>query len=1260
MMLCVTGMSPSCRWHWLSFFPRSSEGGWTWLSVRGVFWTAVFALSLVRVSAAAGDQPVPNSYAISFYNVYAGLPSNGAPLCRQTRDGYIWVGTELGLSRFDGVRFVNYRVANTPELQSNLIRSIIEDKAGTFWIGTQGGLCRYRKGKFERIGLDGSPIAGLIEDASGAIWIQTDNKGLWQYRDGHLISHAEAPGMPNKPKNPVAIILYLDSQKRLWLGPSDEIKHYDGQTARPAELGNPPFRSIFRVVETADRTFWFDTEKGLHRWRDGEYRRYGPDDGIGRDLVRNLSVDQKGRLWVFMNGLYLLEDPASDRFVRIPLPGVENPRFVIEDHEGSYWIGTAGDGIVRLRSSGFRMITAENGLFGGNTRTVALDRAGNMWAGLATTGVARTDPTGNAEVIATGEGAAGEVWSVLPASDGRVWIGTRTSLRLWDAGKQEEFPKFQRIRSLFEDRAGTIWIGSENEGVTYYKDGTFTSLSAEIKAKQPEFPAALPPVAMAFAEDAGGTMYIGLRDSGGLVKLKDGALTLYHSSEGFPTNEIRAIYPDPEGNLWIGTKGRGLAVLSEGRWLNPEVLCESFNDLVAAVVEDEKGQLWLGTPKGIMWAPKAQLLALARGEPVTEKFRLATESDGMRPAVVGAGSFPGAWKSDDGSLWFATRRGIAAVQPSKIVFNNVPPPVHIEQVVVDNKRMSSTEEIRLPPGSRSVTINYTALSYVGPNRVFFRFRLEGNGDEWTDAGTRRAAFYTNLDPGTFRFHVIACNDDGVWNETGASTTIVQLPFFYQTTWFYGLVVLSLLGGGFGLFRWRTAALQRRNLELESGIAERTRELAKSYEAIRASEYFYHSLVESLPQIIVRKDIDGRFTYANTGFGELVGHPLDQLIGKLESEMYPKERAEKFRADDLRAMETHQTLEYETIATQPGKPPRYLHVKKVPLYNQQGRAMGVQILFWDMTTFREIEEKLKQAQRELVETSRLAGIAEMATGILHNLGNALNSVNITTTLTITRLRRSKVAFVGKTAQLLTEHRDRLPEFFSFDPRGAKLPGYLTELAGHLANENKEVLADLQGLQASVDHIKELVASQQQHARVSGVTETVPASELMEYALRISETSLKRHEITVVREFTAVALVKVERQKALQIISNLLANAKDALMQSGRPDKRIAVGVRASAIGVVQIYVTDNGVGIAPENLTRIFAFGFTTKKGGHGFGLHSSALAAKELGGSLNGQSEGQERGATFVLELAAVSPEDAETKSTPPVALANTLNPASK
>jgi C4-dicarboxylate-specific signal transduction histidine kinase len=420
------------------------------------------------------------------------------------------------------------------------------------------------------------------------------------------------------------------------------------------------------------------------------------------------------------------------------------------------------------------------------------------------------------------------------------------------------------------------------------------------------------------------------------------------------------------------------------------------------------------------------------------------------------------------------------------------------------------------PGQGELEVHFTTLSFAAPQRVKIRYQLEGYDKDWIETENRREAFYTNLRPGHYLFRVTAANGDGVWNTNGPSLAIVLQPYFYQTGWFIGLVMAGLAGLGVGIYSWRTTALRWRNEQLERRIAERTAELAKSY------------------------------------------------------------------------------------------------------------------------------EELKQAQTVLLETSRLAGIAEMATGVLHNLGNALNSVNTTVSLTTDRLQKSKVTALGKVVQLLEDQHGRLAEFFAADQRGQQLPGYLAQLSGHLLAERTELLRELEALQQNVDHIKEIVAAQQSYVRVSGITETVPAAELVEYGLRLSETSLDRHRISVVREFNPAPAVKVERQKALQILVNLIRNAKEAINEGGRPDKRLVLGVRVSPEGRVQITVTDNGVGIAPENLARIFAFGYTTKKAGHGFGLHSSANAAKEMGGSLVARSEGPGQGATFVLEL-------------PPAGLAGTM-----
>ena len=281
---------------------------------------------------------------------------------------------------------------------------------------------------------------------------------------------------------------------------------------------------------------------------------------------------------------------------------------------------------------------------------------------------------------------------------------------------------------------------------------------------------------------------------------------------------------------------------------------------------------------------------------------------------------------------------------------------------------------------------------------------------------------------------------------------------------------------------------------------------------------------------------------------------------------------------------------------------------------------------------EAQRELETTHRQLLEISRQAGMAEVATSVLHNVGNVLNSVNVSATVATDHVRRSKASNIGKIRDLLHQNRDDLARFLTEDPKGRLIPAYLDTLVESLAAEQQTVVAELEDLRKNIDHIKDVVAMQQSYAKTSGVIESVSVSDLVEDALRMNVASLSHHEIEVVREYEAHVVLGVDKHKVLQILVNLIRNAKFACDESGRSDKRLVIRTRADA-GSVEISVIDNGVGISPENLTRIFAHGFTTRKHGHGFGLHSGALAAKELGGSLTASSDGPGLGATFTLKL---------------------------
>jgi len=293
---------------------------------------------------------------------------------------------------------------------------------------------------------------------------------------------------------------------------------------------------------------------------------------------------------------------------------------------------------------------------------------------------------------------------------------------------------------------------------------------------------------------------------------------------------------------------------------------------------------------------------------------------------------------------------------------------------------------------------------------------------------------------------------------------------------------------------------------------------------------------------------------------------------------------------------------------------------------------------------EANAELRKTQAKLIETSRLAGMSEVATGILHNVGNVLNSVNVSATLVVDQVRHSKIANIGRVCELLREHEADFSTFLSVDPKGRLVIPYLSNLAGTLVSERAAMTAELENLQKNIEHIKDIVAMQQGYAKTSGVAETTSVPDLVEDALHMNAGSLARHDIDVVRDFQARPVINVEKNKVLQVLVNLVRNAKQACEESGRLDKLITLRTTANERSI-SIAVIDNGVGIPQENLTRIFAHGFTTRKDGHGFGLHSGALAAKEIGGTLTGYSTGPGKGATFTLELPYKS--DAVTYETP-------------
>jgi PAS domain S-box-containing protein len=425
---------------------------------------------------------------------------------------------------------------------------------------------------------------------------------------------------------------------------------------------------------------------------------------------------------------------------------------------------------------------------------------------------------------------------------------------------------------------------------------------------------------------------------------------------------------------------------------------------------------------------------------------------------------------------------------------------------------------------------------------------------------------------------------------------------------------------------RDAERQAAQATLEKRVEERTAELASSLSILDAT-------LNSTADGILAVDLSGKVVCHNTKFAVLWEIPSGMLEGQ-DSHEIASFAASQVRDPELfikgceEAYKTSGAEAFDVIELKDGRTfERYIQPQRAGAEN-----VGMVINFRDITARKQAEAELENVHKQLLETSRQAGMAEVASSVLHNVGNVLNSVNISSTCVADNLRKSKAGTLGRVVAILREHEKDLGAFFTTDPRARELPGFLAQLADRLAVERATALQELAQLQKNIEHIKDIVAMQQTYARISGVTETVQITDLIEDTLRMNVESFAHHEVRVVRDFAEVPPVTVEKHKILQILVNLVRNAKHACQATERVDKTMTLRV-FNGDGHVKVAVSDNGIGIPPDNLARIFNHGFTTKKDGHGFGLHSGALAAKEMGGALRVESKGIGEGATFILEI---------------------------
>ena len=804
-----------------------------------------FALTFAMVAVGFFSAAAAPNYFMRTWQVEQGLPQNKVTAVVQTRDGYLWVGTYNGLARFDGVRFAVFDDNNTPELHSSRITSLFEAADGTLWIGTESGdVSQYKDSHFAavpvRANWGGGKIYAITADGTGDFWLLNEMGELARVRDGRVLS-PPAGVITNM------VALARSANGQIWVdreGWVSVLKHGQLQLVEFGATTPATYPYIQGIAASRDGGFWVASNSNIRKWKDGQWTAdlgaapWGwttipnfletstgvlaggttsdglwlvfPDstntpavhidrtNGLPSDWVISLWEDREKNLWCGTGAGLVVIRPNNLETISPPDKWKSCPVLcVLPAPDGALWVGTEGAGLYRLQNGGWTNFHSDQGIRNPFVWSLAADGAGKIWAGTWGGGLfAQKD---DAFDYAPGlENFHLPTPALLFLRD-ELWIGTPAGALRYQNGKLERFSKiagepFGDVRAIARDKSGALWFGTAG---------------------------------------------------GGLVRRQDGNFRRFKKSDGLSSDFIECLHFAGDGALWIGTFGGGLDRFKDGKFSVTNRKQGLPNGVIGHIEADGRGFLWMSSYGGILRASEKDLNRCADGEIAEVPFLTYGINEGMPTLECSEGLQSAGGKTADGRLWFATAKGLVAVDPAGVKLNPLPPPVRIEEMRVDDKKFAdgtAAGPLKIPPGRHHIEFEYTGLSIVAPEKVRFKCRLNGFDPERANVGGKRVATYNYIPPGSYSFQVTACNNDGVWNESGASLAFEVLPYFWQTTWFLVVSGLATVLAASGAVWFDTRRRMRRRLER----AERQRDIER--ERSRIAQDIHDDLGASLTRI----------------------------------------------------------------------------------------------------------------------------------------------------------------------------------------------------------------------------------------------------------------------------------------------------------------------------------------------------------------------------------------------------------------------------
>ena len=846
-------------------------------------------------------------YLIDTWDSEKGLPDNFVTSMVQTPDGYLWVGTYDGLARFDGSRFVIFKPENIPQLGHARIVKLFLDAQGTLWINTyDGSLTSLRKGVFTK------EWTGRKKGISEAWLVASDSREItFAFRSGLMISRPAATGVSNDwqilqpPGNPPGAFsckdhtgslwcytldgklwritnsgfesvpisaslrgreihwLALDLSGRIWVGTEKEIAAWDGNRFQDMTPIGERDLNVASLTFTQDGGVLVAANGRLRKCLDRKWVSEldaWPDLMQEQQLQSSIHQDREGGLWRVSRGLgifHISSNGVSEVItVANGLPG-DHTTCWLEDQEGNIWVGVGNGGLVRLRKKHFETIGTLTGQPAQPAMSVCEDQIGALWIGTYGGGLNRWHNGSLTHFSISTQFPGDFVFSVYPVSPGKLWVsaGLEDFYLIQDGQLKPAPTTVHAVKSILVDRQGRTWLGRK-DGVDCWADGKLREWSSHTGS--------IAKPVRALAEDKQGVIWIGA-DDGNIYRFDGDQLRAFRLPEFPAPQAVWSMLADADGTLWIGTSDAGLLHFEAGHFTRFTSKKDGLpDDMICQILDDERGNLWIGSHHGICRVSKNSLRAFASGKASAIACSIYDRSDGLPTLQCSDMYQPSAWRGHNGKLWFATVKGVVGVQPKEVPVNSQPPPVVIEEFLVDGKIQSRLETydakataLKISPGKQNFEFRYTALSLTDADKIKFRYKLEGFDADWVNAETRRWVQYNYLKPGTYRFRVTACNNDGLWNETGDYISLRVMPHFWETRWFLTLLALALIAGVASVARY----ISNRELRHELARLERLRDIEQ--DRARIARDIHDHIGSGLTRINLLNEL-------------LLGDPPDQL------------------------------------------------------------------------------------------------------------------------------------------------------------------------------------------------------------------------------------------------------------------------------------------------------------------------------------------------------------------------------------------------